>query len=357
MRHRLNTPARLGTLLVLGILVTLSGCLPFLKKPPAINQIFTEASDTAFRIDIEALPVDWEALMAKKANFESTVRQQGEEPVYAILETLQIKPSEILTVAGCTYGLEDYFSMVAENREGQPNWICAIDVDRKLTLEELVKAINEDKQLEATATIVGKENGFDLLDIQSKTDETIFKLALYSGSPSQIRIGNPTSVVNSLGNAEDYTLIREDMVRVEAQSWFFARIPEELNENLNQFETLLPFEPGTLVSGFMTAVLSVEATGPAIDSTLALQFEGEDQANTAFSYLQLGLNFALKPYLRKKTDGQASHFIRSIRNENTGDLVKLSFSVNEEDLESLKQLFEGNIPPFLRPFLDLIKKP
>ena len=356
MHHRLNTPARLGALLVLGILVTLSGCLPFVKKPPAISQIFTEASDAAFRIDVKALPIDWEALKAKKARLKSTLGRQGEEP-YAIIETLQIEPREIITIAGCTYGLEEYLSAVDENRDDQPDWICAIDLDRKLTAEEIVNTINEDKQLGAIAKIVGKENGFDLLDIDSKTAGSTFKLALYSASQSQIRIGNPASVVSSLSNPKDFTLVREDMIRPEAQSWFFAKIPEEFNEDLNQFETLLPFEPGTLVSGFVTAAFSVEATGPTVDSTLALQFEDEDQANTAFSYLQLGLNFALKPYLRKKTDGEAKHFIRSIRNENIGDLVKLSFSINGKDMEPIERLLEGNIPPFMLPFLDLIKKP
>ena len=355
MYHRLITHARFGALLVLGVLVLLSGCLPFIKKPPAVDQIFTETSDTAFRIDVKALPINWDDLDAKKTQLESAFVEPGEDPVYAIINTLQIEPREILTVAGCTYGLKEYLALDEEDRTEQPNWVCAIDIDRKLAVEEILKAIAEDKHLEFTAKMIGKEQGFDLLEIRNKHDESIFNLALYSGNRSQIRFGNPASVVSSLNNTEDYVLVREDMLRLEAQSWFFAKIPEELNDNLNQFETMLPFEPGALVSGFMTAVFSVEANGPAIDSTLALEFENEDQANTAFSYLQLGLNFALKPYLRKKTDGQASHFIRSIRNENTEDIVKLSFSVNGKDLESLEQLLEGNIPPVLLSFLDLIK--
>lgn len=356
MHHKKPAPVFLAAILSLGTLIALSACYPFVKKAPAIQQIFTESTDVAFRMDLSEVPIDWDAFEAKKESLKSMANETNE--FTAIVQEFQLDPREIITIAGCSYELAEYLALDEENRDGPPEYVVAIDVDRKIPVDMLVTELNNNKKLKVTATITGKEEGFDLVKISDASGAYTFRLALFTSSRSQIRIGTETSVMKSLTNPLDYNLVREDMLRPEGQSWAYLKVPEELNENLSEFETILPFEPGVLVSGFKTLVYSLEATETSLESTFSLEFDTEEQANTAFSYLQLGLNFALKPYLRKQTRGESIHFIRSIKNNNVGDLVKLSCSINGEDIDALQNLIdEDNIPPILLPFLDLIKKP
>ena len=358
MHLKKPTPAIAVTLISLGILIGLSACNPFARKAPAIQQIFSESTDFAFRIDLAEIPIDWNALESQTEALKSKMSPEDEDDLGAILEAFQIDPKEIITIAGCSYGLTDYLAMEEENRSKAPEAIIAVDLNRKISVEKLIAELNNNKKHDVITTIIGKEKGFDLVKISDAASKDTLTLAIFAGNQSQMRFGTETAVVKSLGNPTDYALVRDDMLRPEGQSWLYLKIPEELNKNLSQFESLLPFEPGVLISGFETVVYSLEATETSLDSTFSLEFDTEEQANTAFSYLQLGLNFALKPYLRKQIRGRSIPFIRSIRNENIGDLVKLSCSITSEDIDTLQNLIpEEKIPPALLPFLDLIKKP
>lgn len=341
-----------------GCILLLAGCSFFFKSPPPIEQIFSQESDAAYFVQLDEIPIDWNTVVTKLPELKVRLKEILNPKTMAIIENIHIDPRSIASFGAIYTGLDDWINRSDDSTQLNSKWLLALDIKEMIPASILIEKINQNEQFNLRATAGEKTHGFTFITISDPAGSELFEMAVFTGHRSQIRVGDAESLRRSISTSSQASFIRSDMITLESQSFFFANIPEQFNDEIKGLESLLPFDPGILIGGFKSIVMSQTLDSDKLDTTITFEFEDEEQANTAFSYIQLATTYGLKPYLRSTTDGQAKRFVRSIKARNEADLVKLRFSLYQNEMQPIMHLLGDDKHIVLAElFLDLIKKP
>lgn len=341
-----------------GCILFLAGCSFFFKSPPPIEQIFSQESDAAYFVQLDEIPIDWNTVVTKLPELKVRLKEILNPKTMAIIENIHIDPRSIASFGAIYTGLDDWINRSDDSTQLNSKWLLALDIKEMIPASILIEKINQNEQFNLRATAAEKTHGFTFITISDPAGSELIEMAVFTGHRSQIRVGDAESLRRSISTSSQASFIRSDMIALECQSFFFANIPEQFNDEIKGLESLLPFDPGILIGGFKSIVMSQTLDSDKLDTTITFEFEDEEQANTAFSYIQLATTYGLKPYLRSTTDGQAKRFVRSIKARNEADLVKLRFSLYQNEMQPIMHLLGDDKHIVLAElFLDLIKKP
>ncbi len=345
MQHKshqlLRTFAGLTAIIVLSMF---TACNPLSRKAPPIEQIFISQPSFASLMHLDQMPVDWENAGANAAAIEILISDSLKLENSNLISSLGLDPSHLRNLAVCAFFPEDQtLDIKTVDQIPVPDWITAFDLKRKLTTEELILKLNSIENPKINAKTGESLNGFQRIIIESDKGVELFSIALMSSPQSQLRVGPWHTLAASIQSpSTDLPFEEETLVATTSPHfWTHFRIPPEFKDSVEQITRELPFEPEVLLGGFESITTTYLLQSETLFTATALQFESVKQANTAFSYLQLGSSFAIKPYLRKETKGAANNFIKSIKLDNDGNYTKIYFSINQQDYEALEKLIQN----------------